>query len=393
MNATARILIVDDVPANLLAMRAVLEPLGHELVLAPSGDAALKELLGGEFAVILLDVQMPNLDGIETARLIRGRERTRHIPIIFVTALSREMAFIARGYEQGAVDYLLKPLDPLILRSKVKVFVDLYLRGEELRARAVQAAEERRSREEAERRAALERQFLAIVGHDLRTPLSALLASAKLMQKHTGLPPEAKVAFERVLRGGERMARLVDLLHDLTLAQLGSGIPVSRRTARLDEVAQRAVDELRAARPNQLFALEGDCTDPEGIWDVDRLAQVLGNLLDNAAKHSDPGQPVEVRLSDDADSVYVDVKNAGEPIPEALLPLLFEPFSRGGDPTPGLGLGLYIVSEIVKAHGGALSVHRDGPRAVRFRVCLPRVPRAADAQQSPCAPFLEQSTA
>jgi PAS domain S-box-containing protein len=132
----ASILIVDDNPANLLAVEAVLEPLGHRLVRANSGSEALMRVLDEDFAAILLDVQMPGLDGYETASLIKQRERSRHIPIIFLTAINREPSQVFRGYAHGAVDYLLKPFDAGILRSKVSVFVELFHRGEQIERQA-----------------------------------------------------------------------------------------------------------------------------------------------------------------------------------------------------------------------------------------------------------------
>src|ERR1700737_1253096 len=134
----ARILIVDDRRENLLSLEEILEPLGVPVVHASSGDAALAALLDGDFALILLDVMMPDLDGLETARLIKPRESWAHIPIIFITALSREAAYVFKGYSQGAVDYLLKPIDPDILRAKASVFIDLHQRGEELRRQAAE---------------------------------------------------------------------------------------------------------------------------------------------------------------------------------------------------------------------------------------------------------------
>ncbi len=122
----AKVLIVDDHPANLLALEAILSPLGQQCVRATSGAEALKRLLEDEYAVILMDVQMPGLDGLQTARIVRERAKTREVPIIFLTAISRDAAHVSRGYDVGAVDYLVKPLDPEILRSKVQVFVDLW---------------------------------------------------------------------------------------------------------------------------------------------------------------------------------------------------------------------------------------------------------------------------
>ncbi len=149
----AAILMVDDHPANLLALEAILEPLGQDLVKATSGEEALKKLLQRDFAVILMDVQMPGLDGFQTAALIKQRERTRTIPIIFLTALSRDAAHVFKGYAHGAVDYLLKPFDPEILRSKVSVFVDLFLKEQQLQRQA--ALLRQRDREALERQSAL----------------------------------------------------------------------------------------------------------------------------------------------------------------------------------------------------------------------------------------------
>src|SRR5947209_10866410 len=132
--SAVNVLLVDDNPENLLALEAVLEPLGQRLVRATSGEEALSALLRDDFALILLDVQMPSMDGFQTATFIKQREKTQHIPIIFLTALSNELHHMFRGYSAGAVDYVVKPFDPMILRSKVQVFVDLYRKEQELRA-------------------------------------------------------------------------------------------------------------------------------------------------------------------------------------------------------------------------------------------------------------------
>ncbi|HEX5751701.1 MAG TPA: ATP-binding protein [Archangium sp.] len=342
----ARILLVDDLPANLLALKAILEPLEQELVLAHSGDEALLALLQGDFACILMDVQMPGLTGLETASLIRERERTRHIPLLFITALSREAAYITRGYQQGAVDYLLKPVDPDILRSKVQVFVDLHVRGEQLKRQALEIAEHRRAQEEFLRAAELEQQLVGIVG------------------------------------------QIADLLLDFTRARLGGGIPVSRRPGDLNELCRRIADEFQAAHPRRLLLSELSRNALQGEWDLERVAQVLANLLDNAFKYSPENTPVRLSTQDkDTESVLIDVHNLGAPIPGHLLPLLFEPFRRGGatDETArtSMGLGLYIAHEIVQSHGGSISVHSTAEAGTTFRVCLSRSPRHA-GQASPC---------
>ncbi|MFL5357874.1 ATP-binding protein [Archangium sp.] len=385
--ARARILLVDDVPANLLALKAILEPLEQELVLAHSGDEALLALLQGDFACILMDVQMPGLTGLETAALIRERERTRHIPLLFITALSREAAYITRGYAQGAVDYLLKPVDPDILRSKVQVFVDLHVRGEQLKRQALEIAEHRRAQEEFLRAAELEQQLVGIVGHDIRTPLSVILATAQGQLALDELAPAQRRAFERVARGGERIQQIADLLLDFTRARLGGGIPVARRPGDLNELCWRMADEFQAARPRRILLCELSRNALQGEWDLERLAQVLANLLDNAFKYSPENTPVRLStLEKDAESVFIEVHNQGAPIPGHLLPLLFEPFRRGEVPDTvrtSLGLGLYIAHDIVQSHGGSISVHSTAEAGTTFRVCLSRHARKP-GRASPC---------
>ncbi|WP_141618266.1 hybrid sensor histidine kinase/response regulator [Myxococcus sp. AB036A] len=372
----ARILLVDDTPANLLSLEAILEPLGQELVLARSGEEALRELLRGEFACILMDVQMPGLNGLETAHLIRARERTRYLPILFITALSREAAFVTRGYAQGAVDYLLKPVDPDILRAKVQVFVALYLRGEEVKRQAVELAERRRSEEAAQRASELEQQLMGIVGHDIRTPLSVVLTTAKSQLASGALEPAQQKAFERVARSGERIQHIVDLLTDFTRSRLGGGIPVIPRAGDLNELCREVVDELQVARPGRVIRCDFSRDSLHGVWDLERMGQVVANLLDNALKYSP--EPSAVRLStwEKPDAVFLEVHNEGEPIPRSLLPHLFEPFQRGEDSRElartSLGLGLYIARAVVEAHRGRLTVRSSEADGTTFRLCLPR---------------------
>src|SRR5687767_1855336 len=183
------ILLVDDLPANLLALEAILEGLGHNLVRASSGEEALKRLLGQEFAVILLDVRMPGMDGFETAEIIRGREQTKHTPIIFVTALGTSDTQIFKGYFLGAADYLVKPIVPEILRAKVQTFVALYQKAKEMAERERAEAEhalrlkgEQELRKLAEEANRTKDQFLAMTSHELRAPLTALLGWARLLR-------------------------------------------------------------------------------------------------------------------------------------------------------------------------------------------------------------------
>jgi signal transduction histidine kinase len=373
----ARILVVDDAPANLVALQAVLEPLKQEVLCVSSGEEALKHLLTEDFALIVMDVQMPGLDGLETARLVRARERTRHIPIIFVTALSREAAYVMEGYASGGVDYLLKPIDPLILRSKVSVFVELYLRGESLKEQALQLADQQAVREEMERAAALEQQLVGIVGHDIRSPLSAILATAQHQLQAKSNPESQKSAFVRIAHGAERISKIVNLLLDFTRARVGAGIPIIKRRGELLSTVTAVVEEVRAARPEAIIETHFPEQAVEGHWDLDRLSQVLANLLDNALKHGDATQPVHVEVVDSPrGGAQLAVTNRGPVIPPSALPGLFEPFCRGEvseeNNSRSLGLGLYISRSIVHAHGGEIQVSSDKNEGTRFEVVLPK---------------------
>ncbi|MFN7133583.1 MAG: ATP-binding protein, partial [Myxococcales bacterium] len=382
--APASILLVDDKDANLLALEAVLAPLGQRLVKARSGAEALRHLLFGEFALILMDVQMPELDGLETARIIRTRERTRHVPIIFITALSREASWVMKGYSQGAVDYLLKPIDPEILRSKASVFVELWHRGQQLERQARELARRKLAEHEARRAAELREQLLAIVGHDIRSPLSAVLAASELLVRKFELEPEQRALVDRIVRNGERIESLVALLMDFTRAKLGQGLPVETAPGDLTASARRVTEDTAAAHPDRRFHF--DAPGPLfAKFDADRLGQALLNLLENAVRYGAPEGAITVRLRGDDVWAVLDVHNHGAAIPPDAQRQIFEPFRRGElghAHKSSLGLGLFIVREILRAHRGDVSVRSDRVEGTTFTLRLPRAP-APGAENEP----------
>jgi signal transduction histidine kinase len=253
-------------------------------------------------------------------------------------------------------------------------------RLERERDRADEAA--RRATEEMDSRHRAVDYILGIVGHDLRNPLGAIHMSAALMQKRGALEGWQARAVDRMRSSAGRMGRIIADLLSYTRTRLGTGIPITRRAARLDEIVRRAVDELAAANPDR--ALEVDAQgDLGGEWDPDRLEQVVSNLVSNAIDHGDPGTPVRVELSvDDADGVRLVVRNQGPSMPPEVLSHLFEPFSRPPDEKSrkgsGLGLGLYISREIVRGHGGDIGVDT-GENETRITVRLPRAGATAPA--------------
>ena len=356
-------LLVDDVEENLIALEALLQRDGLDILKAQSGPEALELLLAhDDVALALLDVQMPEMNGFELAELIRGSERTRHIPLIFMTAGSREQNWQFRGYESGAVDFLYKPIDPHMLTNKAGVFFELHRRKQAL-------AHELRARTEALR---INEMFMAVLSHDLRTPLQSIVAAATVLKRQ---PPPDKAALmaDRVLGASQRMGHMIEDLLDVTRIRQAGGLALQLGPAHMQTLVQRTLDEVATSHPERPIdsTLAGDLT---GTWDAERLSQVVTNLVGNALQHGSADHPVRIAVDGSRpEEVSITVYNGGT-IPPGLLPHLFDPF-RGGEREPGrhqgLGLGLFIAHQIVRAHHGTIEArsHND---VTSFRVTLPR---------------------
>jgi two-component system sensor histidine kinase/response regulator len=360
---TVKCLLVDDLEENLLALSALLESDDVQVLTARSGAEALELLLIHDVALALLDVQMPDMDGFELAELLRGSERTRHIPLIFVTAGARSQERLFKGYDTGAVDFIYKPIEPRILRNKADVFFELHRQRQQLALELLDRTETLR----------LNEMFNALLAHDLRSPLSAILASAHLLQRRSADQASLESA-ATITSSGQRMARMIEDMLDLARARLAGGIIVKRQSSDLKALVERVVREHQAAVPTRLIesTYDGDCM---GLWDPERIAQVASNLIGNALKHGKPGAAVRVQIEGTrGDSVTLIVKNWGIIAPDVLAHL-FDPF-RSGQREPGrgegLGLGLYIVSQIVRAHQGTVDVNTSQGDETSFLVKLPR---------------------
>jgi len=426
MAAPVKILLVDDQPGRLLTYRTILEPLGEDLVDARSGMEALKLLMEDEYAVILLDVNMPVMDGFETATLIHQHPRFENTPIIFVTAVNLSDLDRLRGYKLGAVDYVMVPVIPEIMRTKVSVLAELYRKRRELQSlnaslanahrelqeekarelerlnaslRAANAELELRNREllaENKERTRAERQlreadqrkdeFLATLAHELRNPLAPLqnaLAVRRLRE-----PDDHDPLLSMMERQLSLLVRMIEDLLDIARITRGK-LTLRRATTMLQDVIAAAVDTARPLIEEGGHTLHLALPETPVPLDADhaRLAQVFANLLNNAAKYSDAKGRIELGAAIDGDEVQVWITDSGIGLTIEQMDTVFEMFrqvdttverSRGG-----LGIGLTLVQRLTEMHGGRVEVQSDGPgKGSTFRV---RLPHAGAAEVLPPA--------
>lgn len=508
----APILIVDDRPGNLLSLHSILEPLGQTIVHAESGDEALRQVLSEDFAVILMDVKMPGFDGMRTVELIRRRPRSAHVPIIFLTAVTIDPAEIIKAYEQGAVDFLLKPFEPAILRSKVKVFVELYIKEEMIRRQAAllmqrdREAFERRSemrfrslldsmpiavlalqpngkvyywnravldwlrtpfgdrhdfspleivcpedrehvaaawstalaqgqaletqfrmqrksdgvycwylcrivplrdedgaisswictatdidrhheaREEAESANRMKDEFLAVVSHELRNPLNAILGWTHLLRSATLDPAKSAHALEVIERNARSQAALIDDILDVARITHGK-LHLNLCPVDIAQVTEAAIAAVRPLADAKGVVLESglDPAAPLKVnGDGNRLQQVVWNLLSNAIKFTHRGGRVRIELRREGPEVELTVSDNGQGIRADFLPVIFDRFRQGETGSrrihAGVGLGLSIARELVALHKGTIKAESDGEgKGATLTVRLPLGSEAEDS--------------
>jgi signal transduction histidine kinase len=393
------ILIVDDERKNLTVLETVLNDPGYRLVRAESADQALLALVAKEFALLILDIRMPSMTGFELASLIRQRKKTEQVPIIFLTAYYNEDQHVLEGYGTGAVDYLHKPVNPVILRSKVAIFADLYRK-----TRALEAANRALVAEVTERRQAqsqlrelnetlearvLERTealrasdeqkdaFIATLAHELRNPLAPIRNVVNLMRRRETTDPQLARGRDVIDRQVSQMARLLEDLLDVS-RYTRSKLTLRRETIDLATVIEHAIE---IARPwidegSRTFDVNPP-TEPIFVnGDLTRLAQVISNLLINAAKYTAADGQIQLSAYKEGNDVLVSVKDDGIGIAAEHLPRVFEMFSQVPSATShsrgGLGIGLCLARGLVEMHGGRLNAYSEGPgKGSEFVVRLP----------------------
>ena len=400
------LLLVDDRPENLLALEAILEPLGQNLIRAESGEEALRKILHDDFAVILLDVQMPRMNGFEVAKIIKSREKSRYIPIIFLSAISKEDEYVFEGYSVGAVDYVFKPFNAEVLKSKVNVFVDLSLKQREIQRQAAQIRDtekraleaEHRSRfleaeaesarmlfklnEELKRRqTALEQamgarnRFYASMSHELRTPINAVIGYSTLMLDNIYGPLNDKQTqgLERTLQAARHLLELVNDVLDLSKIEAGK-IELSLQPVMFPALIEDlfvTVSPL-ADEYGSALNLRADGDPVTIVSDPRRVRQILLNLLSNAIKFGN-GQPIDVVCKPtDAKGVVVEVIDLGVGIAKEDQMRIFEEFVQVSESKqPGTGLGLPISKRLARMLDGDLTVSSEPGKGSTFCLTLP----------------------
>ena len=400
------ILLVDDRPENLLALEAILDPLGQVLVRAGSGPEALRQVLALDFAVMLLDVQMPGMNGFEVAEIIKSRERSRTIPIIFLSAISKEDAYVFKGYSMGAVDYVFKPFNTDVLRSKVAVFVELFVKQRELQnqgellresqkrelelehrtslleAEARSAAKLSQMNEELHRRqVALEQamgarnRFYASMSHELRTPINAVIGYSTIMLDNIYGPlnVKQKEGLQRTLKAARHLLELVNDVLDLSKIEAGK-IELSLQPVMFPSLIEDLFVTVRplADEYGSTLSLDTEGEHFNIVSDPRRVRQILLNLLSNAIKFGE-GKPIRVLCKQSEDgSAQIEVIDQGLGIEQDDIARIFEEFVQVSESKqPGTGLGLPISRRLAQLLDGSLTVRSVPGEGSAFSLTLP----------------------
>jgi two-component system sensor histidine kinase/response regulator len=370
MNTKPKILIVDDRPENLVALRTVLKNLDIELIEATSGNDALKATLRHDFALALLDIQMPDMDVYELAAILREEEKTVHLPFIFISAVYTDNLNVFKGYEKGAFSFITKPFQPEILINKIKFFIDKH--QQEIAISELNKDLKNKYKELELVNKELE-SFSYSVSHDLRAPLRSINGYSEILKKEyeAGLDDEGKRILNKIIEGSQKMNRLIDSL--LNFPRLGKK-EITKVSTDINVLVAETIKELKTEQLNknlnwdirELLPVKGD---------VLLLKQVFVNLISNAIKYSSKKDKPEIEIGCELNhqgvTYYVKDNGAGFNMDNA--DNLFGVFQRfhGADEFEGIGIGLAIVERIVVRHDGSVWAKAEEDKGATFYFSLP----------------------
>jgi len=378
-----KFLLVDDLESNLLALEGMLKRDGLELLKAQSGQEALELLLEHEIALAFVDIQMPGMSGFELAEIMRSTERTHGTPIIFLTAGTVDQERRIRGYEAGAIDFLPKPIDPVILLNKAAVFFELACQRRSLQEsqRKLREANDQLEASNAELARATRHkdEFLAMLAHELRNPLAPILTGMEILRVNPGDKALVEKIGGMMDRQVGQLAHLIDNLLDISRISTGK-IELQLAPVRMEEVIHQAIEAVQPLVLQSRHELIVENASPDLFLKADhhRLTQVVANLLANAAKYTPQGGKIVVALTTSGVFARISVKDNGRGIRLQDQSTIFDLFDHGASGSKdGLGIGLKLARSLVEMHGGSICLASDGEgHGSEFIVELPGVKQA-----------------
>lgn len=348
---------------NLAAYEAALEPLGHSVTVARSGDEALAKLLEQDFALIVMDMSMPGLSGLETARLIRGRPRSRNTPLVFITGLTWTDDLVVDAYRLGALDFMTKPIAPEVLRAKMSLFLQLQHRPLELSKAATEIVESEPAATRGDVENVHRDELIAVLGHELRNPLAIMSSALDVVELREGSLSRELVLVQRQIR---HLSNIVTDLVDASRLRFGT-IRIRPATVHVVAALAEAIESVQPLIETRGHALEIDVDHEITVTaDPERIVQALAKVLDNAARYTPTGGQIKVTATRDGAFVQIVVADTGNGLEADLLQRVFDPFVQGPRglerSAGGLGLGLSLVRSLVELHGGSVKVASPGAR-------------------------------
>lgn len=365
------ILIVDDTPENLISLKKVLEINGFEVDTASSGEEALKKVLKKSYILIILDVQMPGMDGFEVAQTISGYSKAKDTAIIFLSAVNTDNQFVKQGYSSGGLDYIIKPVDINILLLKVKTFYRIYEQSRKLIEMKTDLLKEIEYRKDAERK---KDEFISIASHELKTPLTSIKGYLQLLQRNIerGNTENIEHQLNKAQNQVEKLNELVSDLLDLSKIESGE-LKFNKKYFSLDKLLDECIENIQQA--NSTFTIKKIGKAGSDIFgDEMRIEQVIVNFLTNAIKYSPDTDKIEIKVVADSEKVYVGVKDFGIGMTEDHFKNVFNKYYRVEETSlrfQGFGMGLFICKQIIERHGGEIGVKSKLGAGSEFYFYLP----------------------